>query len=1105
MNSTAFFRYFIAALLLFSFRPSFAEWNWQNPRPQGNPLRAVTFTDVSNGWAAGEYGTILHTSNGGASWYEQEFARTDNILSISMTSAVEGWAAGDNGVILHTTDSGDDWLEQSSGVSGGLNSIFFLDSLNGWAAGDNEVILRTSDGGETWNIRHQIFNPTAVLNSIVFVSPTEGWAVGADRKVYHSTDGGSTWLARVVGSGVIASYLTVGFADPSFGFIAGTGGELYRTTDGGTTWPAVSSGVTGNLNQILVDNTFVSWMVGDGSKVLRTVNGGLSWSTTVIGDGEDYNGISRISGYLWAVGDVGKIIQSTNGGTAWSSSDAGSRLSANWIDFPSATVGVAVGQTGLILRTTDAGLNWSEQSSPSPSISCYGVKFTDQVHGWAVGDNGTILRTADGVNWSPQSSGVSHSLFGVTFGTPSAGWIVGGEAIGLTGVILNSTNGGSSWNVQLNGVPRILYGISFPDSQNGWAVGEQGYILRTTNGGVNWSAQTSGTAQALFWCSFPERNNGWAVGDSGVILHTTDGGSSWQPQSSGVKVALFSIAHVDSSEQYIAGDLGTILHTYDAGAHWKVEYSRTLHSLFGIATPGTGGVWASGDYGTVINDSLHSPRGTLTGLVYFDRDNNGTYNSGDSGMSGWRVAIAGAASDSTLTRPDGTFTFDDLPLGSYTLSERVRPSWTQTAPPPPGNYTVALITSAPIFSGSFGNNATGATGYHVSAGWNILSLPLIPDDPRASAVYPTAISPAYAYSSGYVILDTIRRGNAYWMRFPASQTLWLTGVPYHDDTLTLQSGWNMFGTISDSVSAATIATDPPGLIVSRIFGYNQGYATTSALAPGQGYWVKVSEGGSLFLHAGPVAVTGRSSSSPGFSPAPGDLSKLTVFDRVGNHQTLYFRTGGTVGPAIEHLLPPVPPAGCFDVRFQNNVDAVSFPQTDRRAGPAKILIHSAVSPLRFSWSLSDSDRTAYELYDESGRTIARIDGVSGTFVLEGDQVSFVVLRPVSGQSGVGLPASFSLAQNSPNPFNPTTHIRYSVPALHDDPASGRGGSGGSAGLVTLKIYDLLGREVATLVSETKEPGSYDAVWNATNIPSGVYAYRLTAGPNSAVRKMVLLK
>lgn len=90
----------------------------------------------------------------------------------------------------------------------------------------------------------------------------------------------------------------------------------------------------------------------------------------------------------------------------------------------------------------------------------------------------------------------------------------------------------------------------------------------------------------------------------------------------------------------------------------------------------------------------------------------------------------------------------------------------------------------------------------------------------------------------------------------------------------------------------------------------------------------------------------------------------------------------------------------------------------------------------------------------------------------------------------GIPKSFALEQNYPNPFNPSTIISYQLP---------------SQSHVTLKMYDVLGREVATLVNEVKSPGTYTVQWNATSVASGVYLYRLQAGQFSAVQKMLLVR
>jgi hypothetical protein len=90
----------------------------------------------------------------------------------------------------------------------------------------------------------------------------------------------------------------------------------------------------------------------------------------------------------------------------------------------------------------------------------------------------------------------------------------------------------------------------------------------------------------------------------------------------------------------------------------------------------------------------------------------------------------------------------------------------------------------------------------------------------------------------------------------------------------------------------------------------------------------------------------------------------------------------------------------------------------------------------------------------------------------------------------GLPAAFSLGQNYPNPFNPTTMIRYTLAAPSD---------------VRLTVYDMLGREVTTLVNERKEAGAYDVRFDASSLASGLYFYRLKAGAFVETRKLLLLR
>ena len=90
----------------------------------------------------------------------------------------------------------------------------------------------------------------------------------------------------------------------------------------------------------------------------------------------------------------------------------------------------------------------------------------------------------------------------------------------------------------------------------------------------------------------------------------------------------------------------------------------------------------------------------------------------------------------------------------------------------------------------------------------------------------------------------------------------------------------------------------------------------------------------------------------------------------------------------------------------------------------------------------------------------------------------------------GVPIEFSLNQNYPNPFNPTTTISYDLSANS---------------FVTLKVYDILGREVATLVNERENAGTYSVKFDGSRLASGIYFYRLTAGSYISTRKLALMK
>jgi hypothetical protein len=152
------------------------------------------------------------------------------------------------------------------------------------------------------------------------------------------------------------------------------------------------------------------------------------------------------------------------------------------------------------------------------------------------------------------------------------------------------------------------------------------------------------------------------------------------------------------------------------------------------------------------------------------------------------------------------------------------------------------------------------------------------------------------------------------------------------------------------------------------------------------------------------------------------------------------------------------------------------------------LVELSEKSLAFNTTLyPDGDyRIIVEVYDEMGN-----------FDIDSMDVKIKNV-PVGAENESDKNYSFILEQNYPNPFNPTTKIKFTIPTVETRHAS-------SLQMVTLKVYDVLGNEIATLVNEDKPAGEYEVEFNGSELTSGIYFYKLTTGEFSQTRKMILIK
>lgn len=389
-----------------------------------------------------------------------------------------------------------------------------------------------------------------------------------------------------------------------------------------------------------------------------------------------------------------------------------------------------------------------------------------------------------------------------------------------------------------------------------------------------------------------------------------------------------------------------------------------------------------------------------------------------------------------------------------------------------------------------GVNSLVSLDVPISAGWNMISSPLtnpVPDD-SARHIFPTLVSRVFEFSSGYIARDLMVNGVGYWGKFPASVMNVITGTSRLRDSISVNAGWNMIGSISARVDTSTITSIPPGLRQSNWFGWSGGgYSVASQLAPGKAFWVKVN-GSGKFILAGTAAM--RIGTLDGSVKSPLDeLNSVTISNGRGESQTLYFGSDGLhqINLAL-FAMPPLPPMGVLDARFETK-DGGSLVQTHEtnvaRTIEFPIAIQSDDYPLTVRWQIAYGS-TRYEI--AAGASASQRLGPSGSMLITNGEVKRIVLR-VTGDEPV--PRKFFLSQNYPNPFNPSTEITFSVEVLER---------------TVLSVHNVLGQQIAVLFDEIAEPGRYYTVrWNAGDYASGLYFYTLRSGKSFEIGKMTLIK
>jgi photosystem II stability/assembly factor-like uncharacterized protein len=480
-------------------------------------LYGITFYDTLQGWACGDIGTIVHTTDGGITWALQASGTTSELYAITFLDRIKGFAVGDSGTLLTTTDGGTTWASIPTGVSAALTTLSFGDSLYGWAIGEGGTTVETSDGGLTWRVTRQ--GTTERLQAVSFVDDQTGWAASCEGNIWHTEDGGRNWSRQISGSRNYLRGLTM--ANAQTGWAVGTQGLILATQNGGETWAQQYIGIENGLWGVLASDARHAWACGARGSIVRTTNGGGRWDTlSVTWPDSGITGFASVDSlYGWALFWDGSVWATTNCGKTWGRRNNPWLNGWDWrhLSFVDTSWGWAVGRLG-IRRSTDGGRTWWLQSSFFGMNDVAGVT---RMKAWAVGDSGRILVTTNGgTDWLPQASPVTDNLVSVSFADTLHGIAACGGAVHN---VLVTRNGGAVWDTT-PGWGWFNKDVFLVDTLNGWRV--NGGIFRTTDGGYNWEF-VRGIGDTYGTVHFANRDTGWVGSGNGLIFRTTDGGETW--------------------------------------------------------------------------------------------------------------------------------------------------------------------------------------------------------------------------------------------------------------------------------------------------------------------------------------------------------------------------------------------------------------------------------------------------------------------------------------------------------------------------------------------------------------------------------------------------
>jgi photosystem II stability/assembly factor-like uncharacterized protein len=666
-------------------------------------------------------------------------------------------------------------------------------------------------------------------------------------------------------------------------------------------------------------------------------------------------------------------------------------------------------------------------------------------------------------------------LYGIDFVNEQTGY-----AVGTVGTIIKTTNGGNNWQAQISNSNITLLSVSFINESTGYTCGGEGLILKTTNGGSNWISQISNTSFTLIRIDFINDRIGYSSGDNGTMLKTTNGGVNWSSLNSGTLSNLYSLSFLDSLNG-VAGGIRTIIKTSDGGNSWQNQ-NVTFVNFFSI-----------------VKDIQYIDPNNIISVVDTDNKLILTTNGGVNWYGNSLITNSdNLPSALSFINPNTGFVINYLGVISKTtdagLNWQLDSSFQTNDRQLANLWNVDFVNENTVYVSGGGGKVIKSTNagndYFLTTGG------------RTNLESNFFVNENTGYTVGFdgVILKTTDAGNN-WLLQNSNTTQNLndvffvnseTGYVCGDSGVVMKTvdggmNWNMtFIGLSSNLNGIIFTNDNTGFIAGSSGKILK--TTNSGIN-----WINLPNGANMAAKLKPIEFVNNDT---GF--VAGDQYLKTIDG--GNSWTIlsgsgidiYFpssltgyRTGGS------GIINKTTDAGINWIvqngNISNNLNSIFFINNDNgySVGNGGAITKTINGGLNWVPQAKISNNNLNSVIFINGTT-GYIAGDFGT-ILKTTNGGLVFIS--SDHSSA--PEGFSLSQNYPNPFNSSTVIKYTI----KNPAQ-----------VSLKLYDIEGKEIEILVKEFQNAGSYEVLFDATELPTGVYYYSLfTFGVLLSTRKFLLIK